>query len=227
MKHNFETICLCHSSFIIVDCTHQWRGPSAQCHLFYINAVLRRLKKLNSKIWTVYFHSPCFGFNYGYKTKLYSVPFPDLWKGFFCVCLFRPIFLKNFLPISNWSTLLSDLMASSILELAVGWTSWVGCTQPVVNLYTSCQGRSTKTTTEFKTLWRKVTTLRGYTRRRSMRSTTEWGFFSAERLSNNWGQTIERSRRAMYFWGLRGGSNGSLLYNAITEGNALLGYQRG
>ena len=71
------------------------------------------------------------------------------------------------------STLLSDLMASSILELAVGWISSVGCTQPVVNLYTSCQERSTKASTEFGTLWRKVTTLRGYTRRRSTRSTTE------------------------------------------------------
>ena len=49
----------------------------------------------------------------------------------------------------------------------------------------------------------------------------------AERLSNNGGQTIERSRRAMYFRGLRGGSTGSLLCNAITEGNALSGYQRG
>ena len=37
----------------------------------------------------------------------------------------------------------------------------------------------------------------------------------AERLSNNGGQTIERSRRAMYFWGIRGGSTGSLLCNAI------------
>ncbi len=55
--------------------------------------------------------------------------------------------------------LLSDLMESSILELAVGWISSVGCTQPVVNLYTSCQGRSTKASTEFETLWRKVTTL--------------------------------------------------------------------
>jgi hypothetical protein len=33
--------------------------------------------------------------------------------------------------------------------------------------------------------------------------------------SDNGGQTIERSRRAMYFWGLRGGSTGSLLCNAI------------
>ena len=49
----------------------------------------------------------------------------------------------------------------------------------------------------------------------------------AERLSGNGGQTIERSRRAMYFWGLRGGSTGPLLCNAITEGNVLLGSQRG
>jgi hypothetical protein len=119
------------------------------------------------------------------------------------------------------------LMASSILELAVGWTSSVGCTQTVVNLYTSCQGRSTKASTEFKTLWRKVTTLRGYTRRWSTRSTTEWGFLSAERLSGDGGQTIERSWRATFFWGLRGGSTGSLLCNAITEGNALPGCQRG
>ena len=192
------------------------------------------------EIWTVKFRSPCFGIDDGYKTELYSVPFPDLWKGFFCVCLIRPIFLKTFCQSRNWSMLLSDLMASSILELAVGWTSSVGCTQNVVNLYTSCHGpspkstiecstlwrkvktprgytwgRSTKATTEFKTLWRKVTTLRGYTRRLSMRSTTEWGFLSAERLSGNGGQTIERSRRAMHFRGLRGGSTGSLLCNAI------------
>lgn len=167
-----------------------------------LNFCFKKIKeKLVTKIWTVYFHSPRFGFNYGFKTELYSVPFPDLWKGFFCVCLIRPIFLKNILSSSNWSTLLSDLMASSILELAVGWISSVGCTQPVVNLYTSCQGpspkstiecstlwrkvktprgytwgRSTKATTEFKTLRRKVTTLRGYTRRRSTRSTTEWRF---------------------------------------------------
>ena len=37
----------------------------------------------------------------------------------------------------------------------------------------------------------------------------------AERLSNNGGQTIERSRRAMHFRGIRGGSTGSLLCNAI------------
>ena len=206
-----------------------------------LNFCFKKIKeKLVTKIWTVYFHSPRFGFNYGFKTELYSVPFPDLWKGFFCVCLIRPIFLKNILSSLNWSTLLSDLMASSIRELAVGWTSSVGCTQNVVNLYTSCHGpspkstiecstlwrkvktprgytwgRSTKATTEFKTLWRKVTTLRGYTRRRSMRSTTEWGFLSTEQLSGNGGQTIERSWRAMYFWGLRGGSTGSLLCNAI------------
>ena len=87
-------------------------------------------------------------------------------------------------------------MASSILELAVGWISSVGCTQPVVNLYTSCQGRSTKASTEFETLWRKVTTLRGYTRRRSTRSTTEWRFLwlndwaitEGKRLSDHGGQ---------------------------------------
>ena len=158
--------------------------------------------------------------------------------------------------------LLSDLMASSILELAVGWTSSVGCTQNVVNLYTSCHGpspkstiecstlwrkvktprgytwgRSTKATTEFKTLWRKVTTLRGYTRRRSTRSTTEWRFLwlndwaitEGKRLSDHGGQctfgvsegvapapySATRSRRAMYFRGIRGGSTGSLLCNAI------------
>ena len=99
-------------------------------------------EKLNLEIWTVNFRSPCFGINDGYKTKLYSVPFPDLWKGFFCVCLIRPIFLNKFCQSRNWSMLLSDLMASSILELAVGWTSSVGCTQNVVNLYTSCQGPS-------------------------------------------------------------------------------------
>jgi hypothetical protein len=213
-----------HSSLSIVPTSEEVLRMSLVLH----HCCFKKIKKkLNLKIWTVYFHSPRFGFNYGCKTELYSVPFPDLWKGFFCVCLFRPIFLKNILPISNWSTLLSDLMASSILELTVGWTSSVGCTQPVVNLYTSCQGRSTKASTEFKTLWRKVTTLRGYTRRWSMRSTTEWGFFSAERLSDNGGQTIEQSRRAMYFRGLRGGSTGSLLCNAITEGNVLSGSQRG
>jgi hypothetical protein len=30
----------------------------------------------------------------------------------------------------------------------------------------------------------------------------------------------------MYFWGLRGGSTGSLLCNAIMEGNVLSGAQR-
>ena len=128
-------------------------------------------------------------------------------------------------------------MASSILELAVGWISSVGCTQPVVNLYTSCQGRSTKASTEFGTLWRKVTTLRGYTRRRSTRSTTEWRFLwlndwaitEGKRLSDHGGQctfgvsegvapapySATRSRRAMHFRGIRGGSTGSLLCNAI------------
>ena len=160
-----------------------------------LNFCFKKIKeKLVTKIWTVYFHSPRFGFNYGFKTELYSVPFPDLWKGFFCVCLIRPIFLKNILSSSNWSTLLSDLMASSILELAVGWISSVGCTQPVVNLYTSC------------------------------RAITE-----GKRLSDHGGQctfgvsegvapapySATRSRRAMHFRGLRGGSTGSLLCNAI------------
>ncbi len=195
-------------------------------------------EKLNLEIWTVNFRSPCFGIDDGYKTELYSVPFPDLWKGiFFCVCLIRPIFLKTFCQSRNWSMLLSDLMASSILELAVGWTSSVGCTQNVVNLYTSCQGPSPKSTIECSTLWRKVETPRGYTWGRSMRSTTEWGFLSAndwaitegKRLSDPGGQctfgvsegvapapySATRSRRAMYFWGLRGGSTGSLLCNAI------------
>jgi hypothetical protein len=92
-------------------------------------------------------------------------------------------------------------MASSILELAVGWISSVGCTQKGCQLLhclsrsspkstIECSmprqkvktpwgytwGRSTKTTTEFKTLRRKVMTLQGYTRRRSTRSTTECGF---------------------------------------------------
>ncbi len=159
---------------------------------------------------------------------------------FLCLSI-RPILLKTFYQSQNWSILHSDLMASSILEFALGWTSSVGCTQNVVNLFTSCQGpswkstiecstlwrkvktprgytwgRSTKATAEFKTLWRKVTTLRGYTRRRSTRSTTEWGFLSAERLSDNGGQMIVFSWRAMYFRGLRGGSTGSLLCNAIT-----------
>ena len=203
-----------------------------------LNFCFKKIKeKLVTKIWTVYFHSPRFGFNYGFKTELYSVPFPDLWKGFFCVCLIRPIFLKNILSSLNWSTLLSDLMASSILELAVGWISSVGCTQPVVNLYTSCQGRSTKASTEFETLWRKVMTLRGYTRRRSTRSTTEWRFLwlndwaitEGKRLSDHGGQctfgvsegvapapySATRSRRAMHFRGIRGGSTASLLCNAI------------
>ena len=65
-------------------------------------------EKLNLEIWTVNFRSPCFGIDDGYKTELYSVPFPDLWKGFFCVCLIRPIFLKTFCQSQNWSTLLSD-----------------------------------------------------------------------------------------------------------------------
>jgi hypothetical protein len=86
------------------------------------------------------------------------------------------------------------LMASSILELAVGWISSVGCTQPVVNLYTSC------------------------------RAITE-----GKRLSDHGGQctfgvsegvapapySATRSRRAMHFRGIRGGSTGSLLCNAI------------
>ncbi len=122
-------------------------------------------KKLIMKIYTVYFHLPRFGINYGYKTELYSAPFPDLWTGFFCVCLIGPIFLKTSCQSQNWSTLLSDLMASSILELAVGWTPSVGCTQNVVNFYTSCQGRSPKSMIEQSTLRQKVMTLRGYTRR--------------------------------------------------------------
>ncbi len=48
-----------------------------------------------------------------------------------------------------------------------------------------------------------------------------------KRWSDNGGQTMGQSRRAMYFRGLRGGSTGSLLCNAITEGDALSGYQRG
>ena len=43
----------------------------------------------------------------------------------------------------------------------------------------------------------------------------DWAVTEGKRLSDNGGQTIERSRRAMYFWGLRGGSTGSLLCNAI------------
>ncbi len=134
------------------------------------------------------------------------MPFPDLWKGFFCVCLFRPIFLKTSCQSQTWSILLSDLMASSILERAVGWISSVGCTQKGCQLLhllsrsspkstIECStprrkfktprgytwGQSTKTTTEFKMLRRKVTTLRRYTRRRSTRSTTECGFLLAGR----------------------------------------------
>jgi hypothetical protein len=239
-------------SLLIVPTSEEVLRQNITCLQTELRCFKKIKEKLNLEIWTVNFRSPCFGIDDGYKTELYSVPFPDLWKGFFCVCLIRPIFLKTFCQSRNWSMLLSDLMASSILELAVGWTSSVGCTQNVVNLYTSCHGpspkstiecstlwrkvktprgytwgRSTKATTEFKTLWRKVTTLRGYTRRRSMRSTTEWGFLSTEQLSGNGGQTIERSRRAMNFRGLRGGSTGSLLCNAITEGNVLLGSQRG
>jgi len=178
-----------------------------------LNFCFKKIKeKLVTKIWTVYFHSPRFGFNYGFKTELYSVPFPDLWKGFFCVCLIRPIFLKNILSNSNWSTLLSGLMASSILELAVGWTSSVECTQNVVNFYTSCQGRSTRSTTEWRFLW-----------------LNDWAITEGKRLSDHGGQctfgvsegvapapySATRSRRAMHFRGIRGGSTGSLLCNAI------------
>ena len=99
------------------------------------------------------------------------MPFPEVWKGFFFVCLNRPIFLKIISPISNWSTLLSDLMASSILELAVGWISSVGCTQPVVNLYTSCQGRSTRSTTDWRFLW-----------------LNDWAITEGKRLSYHGGQ---------------------------------------
>jgi hypothetical protein len=49
----------------------------------------------------------------------------------------------------------------------------------------------------------------------------------SKRWSDNGGQTIERSWKAMNFRGPRGGSTRSLLCNAITEGNVLLGSQRG
>ncbi len=155
----------------------------------------------------------------------------------------KPIFLYTSCQFWNWSILHSDWMASSILELAVGRTFSVGCTQNVVNFYTSCQGRSPKstiecsmlrqkvmtplgytwgrsrkTTSEFKMLWQKVTTLWGYTRRRSMRSTTEWGFFLAERLNDHKGQ------------GAFGVSEGvaTAHYSAmITEGRRLMGSQMG
>ena len=143
------------------------------------------------------------------------MPFPEVWKGFFFVCLVRPIFLKTFCQSQNWSILHSELMASSILELAVGWTSSVGCTQTVVNLYTSCQGRSTKASTEFKTLLAEShDTLGLYPE--TVNEVNDWVRIPfGKRWSDNGGQTIEQSRRAMYFWGLRGGSTGSLLCNAI------------
>jgi hypothetical protein len=101
----------CMSTYRDIKFWENWNINSSKPSKFIIcrgNFCFKKIKeKLVTKIWTVYFHSPRFGFNYGFKTELYSVPFPDLWKGFFCVCLIRPIFLKNILSSSNWTTLLT------------------------------------------------------------------------------------------------------------------------